>query len=55
VTDTCVTFEEVARDPVELSRRLLAEPRLPWFVATREDEVVGYAYASQHRARRAYR
>ncbi|RZS80107.1 phosphinothricin acetyltransferase [Motilibacter rhizosphaerae] len=34
---------------------MTAEPRLPWLVAEREGEVVGFAYAAAHRARAAYR
>lgn len=52
-----ISFEESAPAAVEMAermRRVLA--RLPWLVA--EDEsglVVGYAYASSHRERAAYR
>ena len=52
-----ISFEEVAPTADEMAermRRVLA--RLPWLVA--EDEsglVVGYAYASPHRERAAYR
>ncbi|MEA2677835.1 MAG: hypothetical protein QOJ81_1976 [Chloroflexota bacterium] len=52
-----ISFEEVAPTAYEMAermRRVLA--RLPWLVA--EDEsglVVGYAYASPHRERAAYR
>lgn len=34
---------------------MLSKPRLPWLVATREERVTGYAYASRHRSRAAYR
>lgn len=34
---------------------MLAVPRLPWLVGIRGGEVAGYAYASRHRARPAYR
>jgi phosphinothricin acetyltransferase len=52
-----VSFEEIAPTPDEMRdrmRKVLA--RMPWLVA--EDEsglVVGYAYASPHRERAAYR
>jgi phosphinothricin acetyltransferase len=49
------SFEEVPPTAAEMAGRMLAPPRLPWLVATRAGTVVGYAYASHHRARRAYR
>jgi L-amino acid N-acyltransferase YncA len=55
VTDSVASFETVAPDAAELARRMLAAPRLPWFVACRDGAVVGYAYAGQHRSRAAYR
>ena len=55
VTDTVTSFETVAPDAAELARRMLSEPRLPWFVACRDGGIVGYAYAGAHRARAAYR
>lgn len=54
VTQTAATFEEVVPEADEIARRMRLAPRLPWFVAERDD-VVGYAYASHHRARAAYR
>jgi phosphinothricin acetyltransferase len=55
VTDTFASFEESAPDDVELTRRILARPRMPWLVAVDADIVVGYSYASRHRQRPAYR
>jgi L-amino acid N-acyltransferase YncA len=55
VTDSVASFETVAPDAGEVARRMLAAPRLPWFVACRDGAVVGYAYAGRHRARPAYR
>jgi L-amino acid N-acyltransferase YncA len=55
VTDSVASFETVPPDAAELARRMTTGPRLPWFVATRDDAVVGYAYASAHRSRAAYR
>jgi phosphinothricin acetyltransferase len=54
VESAVASFEEVAPDAAEMRRRMLRRPRLPWFVAER-DEVCGYAYASMHRDRAAYR
>lgn len=55
VEGSVASFEDVPPDATEMRRRMLDEPRLPWLVATRGGEVVGYAYASRHRARPAYR
>jgi len=55
VTDSVASFETVPPDAAELARRMTAGPRLPWFVATRDGAVVGYAYAAAHRSRAAYR
>ncbi|MCU1593501.1 MAG: Phosphinothricin N-acetyltransferase [Frankiales bacterium] len=54
VESSLATFEEVPPTGAEMRRRMLLEPRLPWLVAC-EDVVVGYAYASHHRARAGYR
>ena len=51
------SFEEEPPSPAEIARRradVLARG-LPHLVATIDDEVVGYAYASPYRARSAYR
>ena len=51
------TFELEPPDAVEMARRredVLAKG-LPWIVAERGDEVLGYAYANHFRPRRAYR
>jgi L-amino acid N-acyltransferase YncA len=55
VTDSVASFEAVPPDAAEIARRMLAAPRLPWFVACRDGAVVGYAYAGPHRTREAYR
>ena len=55
VTDSVASFETTPPDAAEIARRMLAAPRLPWFVACRDRAVVGYAYAAQHRTRAAYR
>lgn len=57
VENNFISFEEVAPDAPEMARRMSTVlAHLPWLVA--EDEsglVVGYAYASPHRERAAYR
>lgn len=55
VMDTSISFEEVPPDETEISRRMLARPRLPWLVASVGDVVAAYAYASRHRERAGYR
>jgi L-amino acid N-acyltransferase YncA len=51
------TFELEEPDDAEMARRrdaILAQG-LPWLVAERDGQVLGYAYANQFRPRRAYR
>src|SRR5438552_13385628 len=51
------TFELDPPDEEEMARRrddVLAKA-LPWLVAERDGQVLGYAYATQFRPRRAYR
>jgi len=55
VDDTAISFEEVPPGPDEICRRMLASPRLPWLVADDAGHIAGYAYASAHRQRPAYR
>ena len=55
VLESAVSFEEVPPGAEEMARRMLASPRLPWLVAVRSGEAVGYAYAARHRSRAAYR
>ena len=55
VTDSIASFEEVPPDAAEMLRRMTAPPRMPWLVAEDSGLLLGYAYASRHRARAAYR
>src|SRR4051794_18857885 len=56
VEGSIVSFEEVAPDGAEMTRRIAATTReFPWLVAERDGEVAGYAYGSRHRDRAAYR
>lgn len=56
VRDTVISFEDEAPSEAEMRRRIEATcARYPWLVAEEEGRVVGYAYASQHRTRAAYR
>lgn len=57
VLNTVISFEEEAVPAPEMARRIeeVGAASLPWFVAERADEVVGYAYASKWKGRCAYR
>jgi L-amino acid N-acyltransferase YncA len=56
VRHTAVSFELEPPSAAEIARRMTAVPRrLPWLVADRGGTVVGYAYATPHRGRAAYR
>jgi phosphinothricin acetyltransferase len=52
---TPVSFEVEAPSLEEMRRRLAAvAERFPWLVCVEDGRVLGYAYASSHRARTAY-
>ena len=56
VRDTVISFETEPPTPEEMAGRIartLAD--YPWLTAVRDGQVAGYAYASQHRSRAAYR
>jgi L-amino acid N-acyltransferase YncA len=57
VSSTIITFEEDPIDAAEVARRMdeVAAAKLPWFVAERDGDVVGFAYASKWKGRCAYR
>lgn len=56
VTDTAITFEEVPPDATEMARRIARYGTdYGWLVAEVSDQVAGYAYASPHNERAAYR
>jgi phosphinothricin acetyltransferase len=56
VAHSAVSFEESAPPSHEMAKRMsVAADRYPWLVCEHQDSVVGYAYASAHRAREAYR
>ncbi|MFN2432261.1 MAG: arsinothricin resistance N-acetyltransferase ArsN1 family B [Gemmatimonadota bacterium] len=56
VRDTAITFELDPPTPGEMRTRI-AETlcRFPWLVCEHAGEILGYAYATEHRARAAYR
>jgi phosphinothricin acetyltransferase len=56
VRDTAVSFEEAIPSVAEFEGRIRKTTVThPWLVMEIEGHVVGYAYASQHRPRAAYR
>ena len=56
VRDTAISFElESPMQAVIAERIETIQQRHPWLVTKAEDEVVGCAYAGEHRPRAAYR
>ncbi|HFN5283496.1 TPA: arsinothricin resistance N-acetyltransferase ArsN1 family B [Pseudomonas aeruginosa] len=56
VSDTVISFELIPPTIEEMAGRISATlATYPYLVAELDGAVVGYAYASQHRAREAYR
>lgn len=56
VTDGAASFEEVAPSAAQMAERITRlAPTHPWLVEERDGEVVGYAYACEHRPRAGYR
>ncbi len=56
VRDTAISFETEPPDAAEMAARMAAIlPRYPWLVVEQNGAIRGYAYASPHRARAAYR
>ena len=55
ISDGATSFEVVVPDLAEMECRIQAQrDRYPWLVFERDHKVLGYAYASAHRARQAY-
>jgi phosphinothricin acetyltransferase len=56
VSDGVISLGETPPSAGEMAARIEhVTARFPWLVAELEGEVVGYAYASEHRARTSYR
>jgi L-amino acid N-acyltransferase YncA len=57
VRETIVTFEEEAVSEAEMTSRIreVQEASLPWLIAEKAGEVVGYACATKWKGRRGYR
>ncbi|SRR5258706_2319975 len=55
-SETAISFEDSAPPADEMAQRVQQIlQRLPWLVFAGDDAVLGYAYASRHRERSAYR
>jgi len=56
ITERSTSFELTPPDASEMRRRIeLVQQQYPWLVCETPDGVVGYAYATAHRDRAAYR
>jgi L-amino acid N-acyltransferase YncA len=56
VNDTVISLEEVPPTTEQMGHRIARiTERYPWLVAEDDGEIAGYAYASPHRERAAYR
>lgn len=56
ILDTVITFEEEPVSAEEMASRIRKVSSLyPWIVWQEDDKVLGYAYASSWRSRRAFR
>jgi len=56
VEHTPITFEAVVPDAAEMAQRIVDTLRVhPWLVCEVEGRLAGYAYATHHRTRAAYR
>ena len=56
VADTAISFEEAPPTARQFAAHIAeTSARYPWLVLEDDGDVVGYAYAAQHRARAAYR
>src|SRR3954453_7304985 len=53
VTETVISFEAIPPTAQEMARRM--DAALLWLVAAEADAVIGYAYATRHKERAAYR
>jgi L-amino acid N-acyltransferase YncA len=56
VLETFISFEQEVPAIAAIAERIETTlENFPWLVAAREDRILGYAYASAHRERAAYR
>ncbi|MBR9999002.1 MAG: N-acetyltransferase [Cyclobacteriaceae bacterium] len=55
ILNTCVSFEMAVPDRDEFTGRIKnIQQTLPWLVCEYENRIAGYAYAADHRSRKAY-
>ena len=56
VENTPISFEYDAPSPSEMALRMkkVGDDELPWLVATDNDKLLGYAYATKHKERAGY-
>src|ERR1700733_4019439 len=54
VLNTAITFETELPAKETFQKKIRTSP-YPWIVAAEQTEIIGYAYASKHREREAYR
>ncbi len=55
VLSTAISFEYAVPEEAEFAKRIdTTLEKLPWLVCEIDGEIVGYAYASMHKARAAY-
>ena len=57
IADTIITFEEEPVSAGEMAERIreVQSAELPWLVAVREEEILGFAYAGKWKGRCAYK
>ena len=56
VRSSAITFETIEPTVEEMSRRIVGvSSSYPWLICSNADAILGYAYASRHRDRAAYR
>lgn len=56
VRDTAISFETEVPDAAEMRNRIArVTAHYPWLVAEDQSGLIGYAYAGEHRSRKAYR
>lgn len=55
VRDTIISFEMVPPSVADMAQRITTTlEQFPWLVATQDEAVIGYAYASRHHERAGY-
>lgn len=56
ILNTCFTFEEIPVSDEEMRKRIEAvQLKLPWLVYENDNEIIGYAYATDWKLRTAYK